>query len=419
MKKHKVLKLFLPLFVAAILACLLLLIPSSLGHHYTKSQLNAAATNPGSRKNFVGYSLKNQALSDKSFLPIMGSSELEKFNSFHPSVFAAKYNLPYTPYLIGMPGTQSLAQYFYLTSVATHMKNRKLMFIISPQWFTPKGLSSDLFDNFVSKGEVYTWLESVNPKLPASQALAKRLIALHSLNSDYVLANAIQKVAKGKDIGNLDGLEITLAHQVWRSEDDFFSSIGTSESSISALTRYQKALPKTNNPAKLQQLAIQEGAKNASNNPFQINNAVWTHKISKSYQKRAGQMKNVSYLQSPEYSDFQQLLNAFAANHDEVEFVIQPVNGKWYDYTGLSQTMLQDFAQKIKTQLTSQGFTHIADFTNNASTSYFIGDTIHFGTVGWLAFDEVMEQYMAKPYSTPHYHLNNSTYLSKNWQQES
>ncbi|MFK5276901.1 D-alanyl-lipoteichoic acid biosynthesis protein DltD, partial [Lactococcus lactis] len=39
--------------------------------------------------------------------------------------------------------------------------------------------------------------------------------------------------------------------------------------------------------------------------------------------------RHYKFLESPEYQDFQQLLNVFAKNNNDVLFVIQPVNGSW------------------------------------------------------------------------------------------
>ncbi|WP_414692105.1 D-alanyl-lipoteichoic acid biosynthesis protein DltD [Oenococcus oeni] len=42
-----------------------------------------------------------------------------------------------------------------------------------------------------------------------------------------------------------------------------------------------------------------------------------------------GAQRNISYVQSTEYSDFQLVLNEFAKLKVNVMFVIPPVNRKW------------------------------------------------------------------------------------------
>jgi D-alanine transfer protein len=104
----------------------------------------------------------------------------------------------------------------------------------------------------------------------------------------------------------------------------------------------------------------------------------------------------------------------FAKNNNDVLFVIQPVNGSWSSYTGVSKATLENFSSKIKTQLRSQGFYQIADLTDMYNTPYASGDTVHFGTKGWLATDKAIEKFMKTP-SKVNYHIDNSLFLSKDW----
>ncbi len=54
----------------------------------------------------------------------------------------------------------------------------------------------------------------------------------------------------------------------------------------------------------------------------------------------------MSYVKSPEYSDFQLMLNQFANDHTNVLFIIPPINAKWQKYTGMSSAMLATFDKK-------------------------------------------------------------------------
>ncbi len=57
------------------------------------------------------------------------------------------------------------------------------------------------------------------------------------------------------------------------------------------------------------------------------------------------------------------VLNEFAKHQTDVLFVIPPVNERWMNYTGLNKDMYRATVAKIKYQLTSQGFNHIADLS--------------------------------------------------------
>ena len=101
-------------------------------------------------------------------------------------------------------------------------------------------------------------------------------------------------------------------------------------------------------------------------------------------------------------------------NNNDVQFVIPPVNGAWYQYTGLSYEMLQEFSAKIKYQLNSQGFHHIYDMTDKFNEKYYIGDTIHLNNRGWVALDKKIEEFMSHPTKTA-YKLDNAQFFSTEW----
>jgi D-alanine transfer protein len=124
------------------------------------------------------------------------------------------------------------------------------------------------------------------------------------------------------------------------------------------------------------------------------------------------------YQYSPEYSDFQLVLEQLASVHAKPLFIIPPVNKKWSEYTGLSLQMLEGFSKKITYQLKEQGFTNIADFTKDASVPYFMSDTIHLGWLGWLSADQYIRPFLTNKNDTNvTYHLSNE-YFSTQWQDQ-
>ena len=127
-----------------------------------------------------------------------------------------------------------------------------------------------------------------------------------------------------------------------------------------------------------------------------------------------GSQSKISYLTSQEYNDFQLILNQFASTHTNVLFVFQPINTKWLDYTGLDQEMYRQSVDKIKYQLQSQGFTNIADFSQDGNRPYYMQDTIHIGWKGWLALDQYIDPFLSHPKAAPTYHLNDQ-FLTKSW----
>ena len=421
-RKHPVLKEFAPFFAALVLAGLLFLFPLNRFIKFSKSELDKFAQAPSIHSVFIGYNIKEQAFKQSNYLPVLGSSELEKVDPFHPSVFSQKYKTSYTPFLAGQPGTQSLPLYFYMNSVQSEMKNRKIVFIISPQWFTQKGLIDAFASNFISKGEIYNWIQTSNPKNVSTRILAQRLINLKLNQGDILLNGCLEKMAKGQAIGSADMTAVKIANFFWQRQDSAFSNVSDlltkQQNQAGANANLTRQLPDQLNYNKLYQLAARSAERSSTNNPFHIRNSTYRTMSKGGIEKRKNGQIKTSYLQSPEYADFQLVLNQFAANHDQVLFIIQPVNGAWYKYTGLSMSMLKQFSSKMTQQLKSQGFNQIDDMTDLYDQPYYVGDTIHLGDKGWVTVDQHIQNFMSnKVPKTANYQINNDKYLSTDWKQ--
>ena len=387
--KKKLFAIFGPVVLA--FGLLALFFTSSYRVNIDNPEVIKRASSSMSANVLKGDAIKNKALSEKQYIPFFGSSELSRISPFHPSVLAEKYDRGYRPFLLGAPGTQSLSQYMMMRSAGDDLKNKKVVFIISPQWFVKDGVKTDYFNTYYSELQTYDWLFSLKKVTSADRYLARRLLT-----------------------DSLDQL-----HSQWnmlKREDEIFSDIGLKDRQ-QKIDHESKQLPDHYQETELSILADEIGKQETTNNPFGLKNDFYTHRIRSHEPELKQSQKNWDYRFSPEFSDFQLILDQLAKNHNEVLFIIPPVNEKWSDYTGLSQEMLQGFAKKIKFQLNSQGFNRIADFVNQAGTNYFMEDTIHLGWKGWLAADQQIRPFLEENQLPSRYHLDDA-FFSKAWQQQ-
>ncbi|HFR3106056.1 TPA: D-alanyl-lipoteichoic acid biosynthesis protein DltD [Enterococcus faecium] len=412
--KKKLFAIFGPVVLA--FGLLALFFTSSYRVNIDNPEVIKRASSSMSANVLKGDAIKNKALSEKQYIPFFGSSELSRISPFHPSVLAEKYDRGYRPFLLGAPGTQSLSQYMMMRSAGDDLKNKKVVFIISPQWFVKDGVKTDYFNTYYSELQTYDWLFSLKKVTSADRYLARRLLTFSKVKENDTLTGILQTIKEGKLPlpESLDQL-----HSQWnmlKREDEIFSDIGLKDRQ-QKIDHESKRLPDHYQETELSILADKIGKQETTNNPFGLKNDFYTHRIRSHEPELKQSQKDWDYRFSPEFSDFQLILDQLAKNHNEVLFIIPPVNEKWSDYTGLSQEMLQGFAKKIKFQLNSQGFNRIADFVNQAGTNYFMEDTIHLGWKGWLAADQQIRPFLEENQLPSRYHLNDA-FFSKAWQQQ-
>ena len=413
MKAKKLLFAVGPLIISIMIVCFIVFSPFKLFSQPSAKDIHKSASSM-SVNVLKGEALKNNAMKSGDYLPFFGSSELSRVNAFHPSVLAKKYDRSYEPFLLGAPGTQSLTHYFMLNSMKDELRGKKVVFVISPQWFVKDGVSDGMFSLFYSPLQVNKWLLSEDSNNLNDQYLANRLSQFTSVNNDTQLKSVMTKIQQGESLSKYDLKVAANRYRMLEREDLIFSKIAVM-SKDKKINRSLGELPNNYSFEALDKLAFEDGKKKTSNNEFEISNGFYTKRVLPVKDQMKDSQVDFDYLSSPEYSDFQLLLEEMADNEMDVLFMIPPVNKKWSDYTGLSQDMLETFSKKINYQLNSQGFHHVVDFTDKASEPYFMEDTIHIGWRGWLAFDQELTQFI-KDTSQPKYSIKSEEFLSKDWQ---
>lgn len=407
--KRRLWQIFGPVLCAFILLIIVFLIPWE--RTFSKDSIFQAA-NSQTTTVFKGVKMKQEAYED-GYVPFYGSSELSRMDPLHPSVIAEKYKRNYRPFLLGGPGSQSLAQFVGMQGTSEQLKNKKAVVIISPQWFTKQGQNPQAFSLYYSPLQTTMFLlKAKNNK--ADCYAAQRLLDMPDIKAG-IIKSGLKKIAAGKKLSSWDRFLLQGRRQMLANEDTFFSSFQLRDR-VQKIRRRAKLLPDKYSVAALKKVADEQAEMHTNSNNLGIDNTFYRTRLSKKVLKKLkGSQRNFNYTQSPEYGDFQLMLNQFAKQHTNVLFIIPPINAKWAKYTGLSQSMYQESVAKMEKQLTSQGFENIADLSKDGAKKYFMQDTIHLGWNGWIAVDQAVKPFMALPNRKYNYDLNNY-YYSKNWQ---
>ncbi|MDR3306041.1 MAG: D-alanyl-lipoteichoic acid biosynthesis protein DltD [Clostridiales Family XIII bacterium] len=410
--KRKLLSAVLPLMIAfALVAGAFLLAFGGVG--ISEQRLNTAASSL-SELIIKGESVKNHGAEHPNYVLFCGSSELRRFDPFHPSVLAEKYQRWYRPFLLGTAGTQSMIHFLALQSVGDGLSGQRAVFIISPQWFQDEGLDEGSFDEFFSPIQVFEWICEDDADPVSRVYFAKRMLAFELVRQDGLLNGVFEKIAAGKTADRSEMIRCRDRLYALSAEDRLFGNF-FAESHRGAIRAHMKRLPDVYDADRLDNLAFQIGERESGNNEFQIQNRYYTDRIKLRLKFFKGRQKEVSYDKSPEYGDFQLVLNEIAKNKMDVLFIIPPVNQRWAEYIGLSKDMYLRFEAKIREQLLAQGFDRILDLSRQGGEPYFMQDPTHLGWRGWVAIDRAVKPFLEEePARGPEYKID-PYYFSDEW----
>lgn len=193
------LKPFIPIIISLMLFGIFIITPASwftgLINSKTLTTQRVALTD----QVLKGTLIQDKMYQSNAYYPIYGSSELEKDDPFNPAlILDGRKDVPKKPFLIGTGGSTDLVNAVELGSQYEHLKGKKMAFIVSPQWFTKKGLTQSNFKARISKAQLNQLFNQGHLSPELKQRYAKRLLQFKDVeNRDY-----LKQVAQGKDVDN-------------------------------------------------------------------------------------------------------------------------------------------------------------------------------------------------------------------------
>lgn len=323
---------------------------------------------------------------DSHSLLVLGSSELnDSKEASYPGNLLQKGNSDFNMTFIGYGNYTSLIHTLYLGALSKSMVNKKVVFIISPQWFEKNYLISDSFSSRFTQRAFDGFIKNSTITKETKQKIIDRCIPLLSKDPGE------QKVVQLYDSVYLKG-SFNLLDRLYLTLDNLFDTVKTKRDVI----RYIHKDSKSNKPeVKAEDINFdtlmaseeQEGEQCSTNNPFYIDDSYYNKSVVPSLDWEKNRESGHSFLDSTEYGDLQLFLDVCKETGIQPLLVSIPTNGYWYDYMGFSKSDRQQYYQNIR-DIAAQNNVPLADFSSDEYTKYFFKDIWHIGWKGWTAVDK-------------------------------
>ena len=337
---------------------------------------------------------------NENSLVIMASSELEhgKGTPYHPQNMF-KGNV-FQPMLLGAGHYQSLSHAITLAAIEPAMENRKVVLLVSPQWFRPRGILPKAYASRFSESAFIDMLKNKNLSEETKREITDRTINL--LSADRTMQNRIISYKKLLIEHEKNPIETAKfkAYNAFLNEKQRQSVL--IQSAVDGIRRDQEIGLEIKEPDWEASYANAEkdARKMTSNNRFQISNKYYNWKVKPQLKKRKGSSVSSSYLESPEYKDLKCFLDVCEDLEIEPMIVLLPVNCKWYDYTKFPKDGLAAYYSKVSDTVKEYQDAKLVDLSAISDQDYYLEDTIHIGWKGWVKLDEIIYQFGGKDQGT-------------------
>lgn len=347
---------------------------------------------------YQGTILQEKAMQSPDIFPVYGSSEFSAYSEFHPSQIFEGKPTGFTPFLVGRGGTQDIIHALNMAALGDSLKNKKIAVILSAQWFSPEGISPGYFSQNLSPLHVYRMLFNSSMSAETKNQLIKRLLAFPEAFAEnptlYTLLNHQLEPDKTPDFQDLS-LEVRGRMEMAALEaKDALKTIQVirqlkPEYVARNITATAPALPPWQD---IKLKADQKGKAAVQNNQFGILDAYYSEYVQPKLTEKKNSDTKAAFYPSPEYQDLEILLNILQETKAQPLFIIVPVNGRWYDYTGFPREERRAYYERTEKIIKAKGF-KVANYGNHEYDTYFLQDIMHLGWKGWVYIDESLDDF--------------------------
>lgn len=320
-------------------------------------------------------------------LYMMGSSDFGMDVPQNPRRFLPSHAADFDVYFSGRGGTQTLTHAIELGAVAPQLRDKKVVLLVSPQWFGRNGVNAkDLAMTFSQQ----RWEALVaNPRVSdaSKAALVERLSSIDSSICDrWIDCDAWG--ARGEGPSGLRATRDTLSSIV-RPAATRLEDLKETWEERRAIGEY--SLPYAQDPglAPLSEFdwdaawaEAHEQGRAASTNDLFIDDRVYNGVRG----IIAGRQTNYAtryWPDSPGYTDLAIFLRVAREVGVRVQVVSQPLHATWMDRLGFTADQRKKHYQRVREIVGASGEVFV-DLSGYEYEPYFFGDLMHLGRKGWL-----------------------------------
>lgn len=365
-----------------------------LDNYFDKNYNDCIEKTYGINEKNKGVKILNKA-SSKNDILMLGSSELNDTNSPQsPANMFPNNKAPYDICLIGEAGTQSLLHAIKIGAIDTDLSDRKIIFMVSPQWFLGEEIDKAAYKYNFSKLQFYKFMSNANISDDIKNRVCERNSELLkkeiSYNPEFFYSclnsnkNPFYKAVSGvfKPYFRLykKVLELKDKHTACRAIKNL------NDNSLSEIKNIDWQKEKNE---------VEEmGKKYYNGNDLKISDEYYFNSLGGSTNNLKGIYKNTPILTSPEFKDFELILEVFKDLKINPFIVLVPSNGYFYDIAEISQEKRFSLYDKLCQQIKKFGFDYL-DLRNSEYEPFFFKDMIHLSPKGWLYINEKITEHFS------------------------
>lgn len=320
---------------------------------------------------------------DTGTVLVLGSSELYSDTDTPYCMFNMHNSENFNFIKVGKGGYQSIVHTGILGSIGNSIPSKKVVFFLSPQWFTSEGINPSALPGKLSLQHIDRYLKNENISKETKDAFIERILSLSSGFKGYNddIKSLLKPEGYGKYEAKIKLIKEKIAQKL-KLVYEYRNLDIKSESSERAEVPYEQRYLE----------AEKRAVEKTTNNDFGINNEYYIKYIKDKLDEFKNAKSDSISDTSPEFEDFRLFLKTARELGIEVQVHSIPLHGSWSDYIGLSKETRQKYYEKVNAIANEAGVEFI-DLSVHEYNKHFLKDVMHLGELGWVIIDEEVTKF--------------------------
>lgn len=317
-------------------------------------------------------------------LIILGSSELDSWVPQNSKNMFPNSELNCNVDLVGKAVVQDLADAIKIGALRESIKNKKVVLIVSLQWFLDKDIDLNGFKAHFSEIQFYKFMnnksisrknktyvcERVSELLEGDSAFERPYLYASLYKKNNALSGALLSCFKPYYFMREKFLDLKDKYQAYESVNKFKNEPQRDVIEIDWEEEEQKAQ--------------KMGEEYCTNNPFYVQDEYYDEYLkNRINESKNSYDPNLDLCASKEFDDYKLMLEVFKESEVNPYIIFASTNGFYYDYVGLKREKRIAFYDKLQSMADEYNFDYL-DLRDKEYEPYFYKDVMHFGWKGWL-----------------------------------
>ena len=321
----------------------------------------------------------------KDDLIILGSSELANadYIAQNPANIFPNNHLASSPSLVGRAYVQDLLNGIKIGALGDSFKDKKIILIVSLQWFLDKEINRDGFKAHFSELQFYKTMNNEKISENEKKYICTRVSNLAAGESSLAAILIYSYLYSHENVFSKVGLEILKPYYLLKEK---FLDLKDKYLSYKAVKRFKDNISSNTKEIdweKEEKLAVDTGKSECTNNDLYVYDDYYNEYLKPNIDSLKDSFKNIDLVNSNEMKDYELFLKMCKQTGVKPYIVFMSTNGYYYDFTGLTKEKRDKFYDKLVQLANMYDFDYL-DLRDHEYEPYFFKDVMHLGWKGWL-----------------------------------